>query len=127
MTGADGIVRVALVDDHELLRQALGTALDECPEVEVVGCFRSPAEALAGLADRQVDVVLLDRRLEHEDGIEAIRPLRERLGAQVLLLTGGAEPGDVDRALAQGAAGVAYKETGLEDLRHLLTHTCADS
>ena len=113
-------MRVALVDDHRLVLDALHAALDGWPEVEVVGSYQDVATALADLVGRPVDLVLLDRRLEGVDGIDAIRPIRELVGAQVLMLTGAADDDEVARALAEGACCVAYKEIELSELRQLV-------
>ncbi len=67
MSGADveseAVVRVIVVDDHEVLADALTQVLDAEPDIEVLGAAHDLAAARALLASTEVDVVLLDHRL----------------------------------------------------------------
>ena len=70
MTAAEPI-RVAIVDDQELMRSALRMTVESQPDLELVGEAADGHEALALVRGRRVDVVLMDLRMPRLDGIEA--------------------------------------------------------
>jgi DNA-binding NarL/FixJ family response regulator len=104
-------VRVLLVDDQALFREALATLLEVRPEIEVVGEAADGAEALDRVAALQPDVVLMDLHMPVLDGIAATRRLRvERPEARVLALTTFDDDEDVFAALRAGAVGYLLKD-----------------
>jgi len=104
-------VRVLLVDDQALFREALATLLEVRPEIEVVGEAADGAEALDRVAGLQPDVVLMDLHMPVLDGIAATRRLRvERPEARVLALTTFDDDEDVFAALRAGAVGYLLKD-----------------
>jgi DNA-binding NarL/FixJ family response regulator len=64
------VVKVFLVDDHEVVRRGLIDLLSADPELEVIGEAGSVAQALARIAALQPDVAVLDVRLPDGNGIE---------------------------------------------------------
>ncbi|MBB5956863.1 DNA-binding NarL/FixJ family response regulator [Saccharothrix tamanrassetensis] len=108
-------IRVLLVEDHDMVAEAIGLALQRTGDVRVVATARSVAQAMDAAGRHRPDVVLLDRRLPDGDGIAAIAGLRE-LGAQVLVLTGEATSSIAARVVAVGGAGLVLKSSGLEQL-----------
>jgi DNA-binding NarL/FixJ family response regulator len=108
-------VRVLLVDDQALFREALATLLGARPEVVVVGEAGNGAEALARSAELAPDVVLMDLHMPVLDGIAAIRRLRvEQPGIRVLALTTFDDDEDVFAALRAGAVGYLLKDVSSE-------------
>jgi DNA-binding NarL/FixJ family response regulator len=104
-------VRVLLVDDQALFREALATLLEVRPEIEVVGEAADGAEALDRVAGLRPDVVLMDLHMPVLDGIAATRRLRvERPGTRVLALTTFDDDEDVFAALRAGAVGYLLKD-----------------
>jgi len=104
-------VRVLLVDDQALFREALATLLEVRPEIEVVGEAANGAEALDRVAELRPDVVLMDLHMPVLDGIAATRRLRvERPGTRVLALTTFDDDEDVFAALRAGAVGYLLKD-----------------
>ena len=104
-------VRVALVDDQELVRTGFRMVLQAQPDVEVVGEAADGLAALRLLESVAADVVLMDVRMPGLDGVEATRRLRARDGApRVLILT----TFDLDEyayaALGAGASGFLLKD-----------------
>lgn len=107
MTG----VRVLLVDDQALFREALATLLAVHEGVEVVGEAGDGDEALRKAAELAPDVVLMDLRMPVLDGIGATRRLRvEQPGVQVIALTTFDDDEDVFAALRAGAVGYLLKD-----------------
>jgi DNA-binding NarL/FixJ family response regulator len=104
-------VRVLLVDDQALFREALATLLEVRPEIEVVGEAADGAEALDRVAGLRPDVVLMDLHMPVLDGIAATRRLRvERPEVRVLALTTFDDDEDVFAALRAGAVGYLLKD-----------------
>ena len=104
-------VRVLLVDDQALFREALAVLLEVRAEIEVVGEAADGAAALERSAALQPDVVLMDLHMPVLDGIAATRRLRvEQPGVRVLALTTFDDDEDVFAALRAGAVGYLLKD-----------------
>ena len=115
MTGTP--VRVLLVDDQALFREALATLLEVRPEIEVVGEAANGAEALDRVAGLRPDVVLMDLHMPVLDGIAATRRLRvEQPEVRVLALTTFDDDEDVFAALRAGAVGYLLKDVASDRL-----------
>jgi DNA-binding NarL/FixJ family response regulator len=111
------VVRVLVVDDQALFREALGTLLDARPEVEVVGEAGDGHQALEQAAALTPDVVLMDLHMPVLDGIAATRRLRvEQPGVRVLALTTFDDDEDVFAALRAGALGYLLKDVSADRL-----------
>jgi DNA-binding NarL/FixJ family response regulator len=106
-----GPVRVLLVDDQALFREALATLLEVRDEIEVVGEAGDGAAALEQAAVLRPDVVLMDLHMPVLDGIAATRRLRvEQPEVRVLALTTFDDDEDVFAALRAGAVGYLLKD-----------------
>ena len=104
-------VRVLLVDDQALFREALATLLGVRDDIEVVGEAANGAEALDRAAELHPDVVLMDLRMPVLDGSAATRRLRaEQPGVRVIALTTFDDDADVFAALRAGAVGYLLKD-----------------
>ena len=110
-------VRVLVVDDQALFREALVTLLGARPEVEVVGEAGNGQQALEQAAALQPDVVLMDLHMPVLDGIATTRRLRvEQPGVRVLALTTFDDDEDVFAALRAGALGYLLKDVSSDRL-----------
>lgn len=111
MTAPDSPVRVLIVDDQALFREALATLLEVQPEIEVVGEAGDGEQAVRRCAELRPDVVLMDLRMPVLDGIAATDRLRvEQPGVRVLALTTFDDDADVFAALRAGALGYLLKD-----------------
>jgi DNA-binding NarL/FixJ family response regulator len=111
MNPPGGPVRVLLVDDQALFREALATLLGVRPEVEVVGEAGDGDAALRLAAQLRPDVVLMDLHMPVLDGVAATRRLRvEQPAVRVLALTTFDDDEDVFAALRAGAVGYLLKD-----------------
>jgi DNA-binding NarL/FixJ family response regulator len=109
--GVSGPIRVLLVDDQSLFREALAVLLGVRTDIVVVGEAGNGDEALARAADLQPDVVLMDLRMPVLDGIAATRRMRvEQPGVRVIALTTFDDDDDVFAALRAGAVGYLLKD-----------------
>ncbi|MFI9455522.1 response regulator [Amycolatopsis sp. NPDC052450] len=104
-------VRVLIVDDQALFREALATLLEVQPGIEVVGEAADGEQAVRLCAELRPDVALMDLRMPVLDGIAATARLRaEQPGVRVLALTTFDDDEDVFAALRAGAVGYLLKD-----------------
>lgn len=113
------MIRVAVVDDEQLVRTGFSALLQATSGLEVVGAAADGAAAVRLVQARVPDVVLMDLRMPHVDGIEAIRQIRKDptlTGVRVLVLTTFDTDDLVYDALHTGASGFLVKDTDPEVL-----------
>jgi RNA polymerase sigma factor (sigma-70 family) len=111
------MIRVALVDDHPVVRLGLRVTLAASDRIELVGEGASLEEARRIVERSAPDVLLLDLRLPDGRAIDAIRPLQAlRPGLHVVVLTGQGTAGDAQEALERGASGYLIKDDVVETL-----------
>jgi DNA-binding NarL/FixJ family response regulator len=116
-------MRVAIVDDHEVVREGLRLALTGHPSlvVEIVGEVGTGAEARRLAQRHGIDVVLLDHRLPDVAGdVLCAELLALRPGLKVVMLTSYLSEDVVQRCRSAGAAGFVTKAAGLDELRGVL-------
>jgi len=112
-----GRIRILLVDDHAVLRQALRLLLDAHQEVEVIGDVSDGREAVEAAERLLPDVVLMDMVMEGLNGLEATRQIRKRIPkTKVLMLTGYMEDDQIMGALRAGASGYVVKKSDVTEL-----------
>ncbi|MFF2521054.1 response regulator [Streptomyces liangshanensis] len=122
----DRPVRVLLVEDHDMVAEAIGLALERSPGLEIVGRSASLAAALADTERLRPDVVLLDRRLPDGDGLGAIARLEALVpGVRVLVLTGDGSASVAARVAEAGGAGLLLKTSGLGELEDAVRRVAA--
>jgi DNA-binding NarL/FixJ family response regulator len=108
------VIRVAVVDDQELVRSAFVVLLRSSPGIEVVGEAGDGAQAWQLCRRTTPDVVLMDVRMPRMDGLEATRRIMDDprcAGTHVLILTTFDEDELVHDALRAGASGFLLKDT----------------
>ena len=105
-----GVIRVALVDDHHLIREGLRLVLQGDAGIEIVGEAADHASAIDLVAAERPDVLLLDLTFPEGDALPLLRALRDRQpNLRVIVLTMHSDPETVRQALAAGAAGYMVK------------------
>jgi two-component system response regulator NreC len=111
------MIRVLLVDDHELLRAGLRSRLEREDGIAVVGEADSAERAVVVARAAQPDVILLDLLLPRKSGYEAIPELAQVApAARVLVVSSQAAPSSVRRAVSAGAAGYLPKRSSDREL-----------
>jgi len=111
------VIRVAIVDDEELVRDGLAAIVGSAPDLEVVATAGDADSALESVRRTSPDVVLMDVRMPGRDGIDATREI-VALGGQtrVLVLTTVELDEVVLAALRAGASGFLLKSVPREQL-----------
>jgi DNA-binding NarL/FixJ family response regulator len=109
------VIRVVLVDDHELFRAGVRAELAE--HVEVAGDAASVEEAVPAILHAEPDVVLLDVHMPGGGGVEVIRQVAQQRPTQrFLALSVSDAPDDVVAVIRAGARGYVTKTIGSEEL-----------
>lgn len=113
-------LRIALLDDHAVVRHGLVSHLTAESGIEVVGAYETSRELMRGMVDAPADVLLLDFALGRDelDGVSLIRALRAKFpDCRILVLSTHHESATVSLALRVGARGFVGKG---EDMAHLV-------
>ncbi len=112
-----GKIRVALVDDHAVIRAGLQQLLAGTEDMEVVATAENGAQALEVVRRERPDVVLMDLQMPEVDGVAATRMIMaEGLGTDVLVLTSYSDGERIVAALDAGAVGYLLKDADPEDV-----------
>lgn len=107
-----GPVRVVVVDDQLLLREAIATLIQRDSRIAIVGRGSNGQQAIELAATMQPDVVLLDIRMPVLDGIQAIHEIKTRSPqVRIIILTSFVYDGYVVEGLMAGADGYLLKDT----------------
>jgi NarL family two-component system response regulator LiaR len=105
-------IRLIVVDDQRLFRECIAGMLNSEPSFEVVGLAGNGLEAIELARQLIPDVVLMDIKMPHMDGIEAVRQMKIELPQiRVILLTTFTTDGYVLEGLLAGADGYILKDT----------------
>jgi DNA-binding NarL/FixJ family response regulator len=111
------VTRVLIADDERLFREALELILSAHQRIEVVGQAGDGRQAVELARDLDPDVVVLDLSMPGMDGFAAITAMiADEATRRVLVLSGSANPDDIEKATATGAYGYLTKERIAEDL-----------
>lgn len=112
-----GTIRVALADDHAVLRAGLRALIDDEPDLTVVGEAANGTEAVALVERLRPDVVVMDITMPVMDGLEATRRIGALgLGTKVLVLTMHAEEQYLFQVLEAGGSGYVLKQSADSEL-----------
>jgi DNA-binding NarL/FixJ family response regulator len=112
-----GVRSVLLVDDHALLRTGVANIINQEPDLHVVAEAGNGEEAIAAYDRHRPDVTLLDLRMPVMEGVEAVRRIRERdPAALVIVLTTYDTDDEIARALKAGAKAYVLKDISAEAL-----------
>ena len=112
------MIRVAIVDDQQLMRTGFEMILDANDDIEVVGCADNGAAGVALARRERPDVVLMDIRMPEMDGLEATRLIvdDDTVDTRVLVLTTFDLDDYVYDAIRAGASGFLLKDSPTEEL-----------
>jgi two-component system, NarL family, nitrate/nitrite response regulator NarL len=110
-------VRVLVADDHPVYREGIVRAINERPELELVGEAGDGHEALDGIKELKPDVAVLDIRMPGLDGTQVLAAIRrDSTSTEVLFLTAFMEPELAYRTVADGAKGYLSKSAARQEI-----------
>lgn len=112
------MIRLLIVDDHEMVREGLKAMLLSEPDFDIVGAASNAEQALAAIEQTRPDVILLDVRLPGSSGIEVCRAVTERYPEMaVIILTTFSDESLVAQCIQAGARGFIVKDVERFDLK----------
>jgi NarL family two-component system response regulator LiaR len=104
------MIRVLLVDDHEMVRMGLAAYLESQPDIEIVGEASDGAEGVELAVRHQPDVILMDLVMEGMDGVEATKAICAKLEeAKIIVLTSFIDDDKVVPVIEAGALSYLLK------------------
>lgn len=113
-------IRVLIIDDSPVFREGLCAMLSTDQTIEIVGEASDGAEAVAMVAEKKPNVVLMDIRMPNMDGIEATRRIKDKYpSTTVIMLTMDNNDAYIIDAVRAGASNYLLKNAS----RELLLHT----
>ncbi len=111
------MLKILLVDDHEVVRLGIKALLSNYPEYEVVTEAGTADDAVSKALEYQPDVVIMDIRLPGKSGIDATKEIMDELpDTKIIMLTSFAEDDLLFDAINAGAYGYILKQIGSDDL-----------
>jgi two-component system, NarL family, response regulator DevR len=114
---SEGLISIAVVDDHWLVRLGLINLFGNLRQFAVVAEASTAADAIVGARAHRPDVVIMDVRLPDGSGIEACRQIRsDNPGTRVIMLTSFCDEEAVIAAILAGASGYVLKQSAPERL-----------
>jgi two-component system response regulator DevR len=120
------VIRVFLLDDHEIVRRGLIDLLGMSPDIEVVGEAGTAREALHRIPAARPDVAVLDARLGEGSGIDVCRQIRSaHPEIHCLILTSYDDDDALFAAVMAGAAGYLLKQIGGRSLTEAIRTVAA--
>lgn len=122
----DEAIRLAMIDDHTLVREGLRRLLEMGGTVRIVVDASDAEDAIGRLAANACDVVLLDLSMPGKDGLWCLGQIKERWPElPVLVLSMHAEDEPVAQAVKAGADGYIVKSASREELLRAITEVKA--
>ncbi|MBI3851499.1 MAG: response regulator transcription factor [Verrucomicrobia bacterium] len=112
-----GKIRILIADDHYVVRMGLTALVETQPDLQVVGEAADGAQAVELFKQLEPDLLLMDLRMPHKDGITATREICHQFpAARILMLTTFGGDDDIHKALSAGAGGYVLKNSTRESL-----------
>lgn len=112
-----GMTRVAIVDDHVVLRAGLRYLIEAQPDFEFAGEYGGGRGAADFVRETKPDVTLMDVRMPDLNGVEALKEIiADNPQARVVMLTTSDTEEDVYRAIEEGALGYVMKDASIETI-----------
>jgi DNA-binding NarL/FixJ family response regulator len=106
----NGVIKVLLVDDHPLIRQAVRTVLEKEADINIVGEAGNGEDAVEMARKLEPDVILMDVSMPRMNGITATRQIKSTLPrTQVLILTVHEDDQNIREIMDAGAGGYLIK------------------
>ena len=118
------MIKVLLVDDHEMVRLGVSTYLSIQPDIEVVGEASDGQEGVEKALSLRPDVILMDLVMDNMDGITATKEiLAQWPQAKILIVTSYIDDEKVFPAIQAGASGYLLKTSSAQEIAKAVRKT----
>lgn len=119
------MIRIAIVDDHQVVREGLRAMLQDEPDFQIVGERNSANDITEFVAETRPDVVLLDARLPGTSGPAACQLIvRTHPDVKVIILTVYSDDALVEESIKAGARGYIIKDIERFELKQAIRAVC---
>lgn len=116
------IKKLIIVDDHQIVLDGLMILLDKIADVQVLGGFTNPKDALSFLENNEVDVVLTDLSMPEMSGLDLTRKIKlSNKKVKVIALTMHNDVKTIKSMIQLGADGYILKNTDFEVLENAIS------
>ncbi len=120
------VIRVVVVDDHEMILQSVVRLLRDDPQIVVVGAALNAAQGIEITQQERPDVVIIDYTLPDMDAPDAIKILRKvHPEVKIITLSGSERPGALYASLRAGSSAWVRKTRAIQELRDAVHHVAA--
>jgi len=114
---ADAVIRILIVDDHEMVRRGLLSFLHTFDDLQVIGEASSGTEAIEQCLRLQPDVIIMDLMMPDMDGFRATHEIRQRApDVRIIALSSASDPDSVTAAMQAGATSYLLKSISTDQL-----------
>lgn len=115
------MIKVLLVDDHELVRTGIKRLLEDVTDIEVIGEADSGEDAIKIASNTALDVILMDINMPGMGGLEATRKLTHiNSDINIIIVTMHEDDLFAQRLLKAGATGYLTKGAGVDEIVHAI-------
>ena len=125
-TSTEKIIKIIIADDHPLFRRGLKHALEETPDIEVIGEASNGDSLLSMIKSDNLDMVLLDISMPGKSGLDLLKQLKSEYSKlPILILSVYPEEQYAVRFIKAGASGYLTKESAAEKLAEAIRKIAA--
>lgn len=118
------MIKVVLIDDHEMVRMGVSTYLSTQNDIEVVGQASNGKEGIELVLNTRPDIILMDLVMEVMDGIEATKQIIEKWpDANIIIVTSFIDDENVYPAIDAGAKSYMLKTSRASDIANAIRTT----
>jgi two-component system, NarL family, nitrate/nitrite response regulator NarL len=111
------MIKLIIVDDHQLFIDGIKSLLKNEKEIKVVGEALNGIEAMARITEEKPDIILLDINMPDMDGVETTREIRKKFPeVKIIILTMHNQHEFISNLVSEGALGYILKNTGKTEL-----------
>lgn len=124
--GDEPVIRVVVIDDHEMILQSMVRLLCDDPQIAVVGVALTAEQGIRVTQETQPDIVIIDYSLTDMDAPDAIKILRKvHPEVKVVTLSGSGRPGALYASMRAGSSGWVNKTRAIQELRNAVLNVAA--
>ena len=121
------MIRLTLIEDEELIRLGITTAINQQPDMEMVGVARTGIEGINLVKELNPDVILVDIGLPDISGLEVIKEVKVNSKTKIVVLSSHSSQGTVQSALNAGADSYILKKNNVPLILEAIKTTFSDN
>jgi two-component system, NarL family, response regulator LiaR len=123
---SEPVIRIFIADDHDVVRAGMHFLMSTEPDIEIIGEAADGVEAVQKALQLKPDVVLLDLKMPHKSGLEAIGEIVHAWpAARILVITSFTDDEFVFPAIKAGALGYLLKDSSPQEFIQAIRDVCA--